>query len=256
VVIVNKTMAQQLWQGSDAIGKRLRYAGGLRGSADSFNPEFFPDSWMTVVGVAADIRRESLSEAPAPEYYRPQSQITWGFQYLMVRAASDPSQVASMIRETVWSLDSSVPVDEVRTMQAQVAQSVATDPFRMIVLVSFACFTCLLAMVGLYAIMALAVTRRTREMGIRLALGARRAEVMRGVLARGLRLVFWGTVFGVGAAFFSSRTLSSMLFEVEATDPLTYLVVALLVAFVVVLACYQPARRVSRVDPVMSLQEE
>ncbi len=208
---------------------------------------------MTVVGVAADIRRESLSEAPAPEYYRPHSQITWGFQYLMVRAASDPSHVASMIRETVWSLDSSVPVDEVRTMQAQVAQSVATDCFRMIVLVSF---TCLLAMVGLYAIMAPAVTRRTREMGIRLALGARRAEVMRGVLARGLRLVFWGTVFGVGAAFFSSRTLSSMLFEVEATDPLTYLVVALLVAFVVVLACYLPARRVSRVDPVMSLQEE
>ena len=256
MVIVNKTMAQQLWQGSDAIGKRLRYAGGLRGSADSFNPEFFPDSWMTVVGVAADIRRESLSEAPAPEYYRPQSQITWGFQYLMVRAASDPSHVASMIRETVWSLDSSVPVDEVRTMQAQVAQSVATDRFRMIVLVSFACFTCLLAMVGLYAIMALAVTRRTREMGIRLALGARRAEVMRGVLARGLRLVFWGTVFGVGAAFFGSRMLSSMLFEVEATDPLTYLVVVLLVAFVVVLACYLPARRVSRVDPVMSLQEE
>ena len=175
VVIVNQTLAEQLWPGDAAIGKRVQYTGGLRGSADSFNPEFFPDSWMTVVGVAADIRRESSSEAPRPEYYRPHSQITWGFQYLMVRAVSDPLEVAPMIRQTVWPLDSSVPVDEVRTMQVQVAKSVATPRFRTIMLVSFAGFTCLLAMVGLYAIMSLAVTRRRREMGIRLALGARRS---------------------------------------------------------------------------------
>ena len=256
VVIVNQTLAEQLWPGDEALGKRLQYTGGLRGSADSFSPEFFPDSWMTVVGVAGDIRRESLSEAPKPEYYRPHSQITWGFQYLMVRAASDPLEVASMIRPTVWSLDSSVPVDEVRTMQAQVAESVATPRFRMILLVSFAGFTCLLAMVGLYAIMALAVARRTREMGIRLALGACRADVMRGVLAGGLRLVFYGALLGLGAAFLGSRALSSMLFEVQTTDPLTYVAVVLLIASVAVIACYVPARRASRVDPVTSFQEE
>jgi len=256
VVIVNQTLADRLWPGEEAIGNRMRSTGGLSGSADSFDPEFFPDEWMTVVGVAADARRVSLQETPSPEYYRPHSQITWGFQYLMVRAASDPQDVASLIRQTVWSIDSSVPVREVQTMEAQVTESVAAPRFRMILLVSFAAFTCLLAMVGLYAIMALAVTRRAREMGIRLALGARRSEVMRGVLARGLRIVLFGTVLGVAVAFFSSQRLSSMLFEVEPTDPLTYVAVVLLTASVALVACYLPARRASRVDPVISLQQE
>jgi putative ABC transport system permease protein len=141
-------------------------------------------------------------------------------------------------------------------MDAQVAESVAIPRFRMILLAAFAGITCLLSMVGLYALLALAVTRRTREMGIRLALGARRSEVMRGVLARGLRLVFYGTLLGVGAAFLSSRALSSMLFEVESTDPATYAAVVLLLASVAVVACYLPARRAGRVDPVVSLQEE
>jgi putative ABC transport system permease protein len=256
VVIVNQTLADDLWPDGSVIGRRMQYTGGLMGSADSFDPEFFPDSWMTVVGVAGDVRRESLSDVPKPEYYRPHSQITWGFQYLMVRADSDPSAVASLIREAVWSIDSSVPVREVRTMDAQVAESVAIPRFRMILLAAFAGITCLLSMVGLYALLALAVTRRTREMGIRLALGARRSEVMRGVLARGLRLVFYGTLLGVGAAFLSSRALSSMLFEVESTDPATYAAVVLLIASVAVVACYLPARRAGRVDPVVSLQEE
>jgi len=240
VVIVNQTLADDLWPDASVIGKRMQYTGGLMGSADSFDPEFFPDSWMTVLGVAGDIRRESLSDVPKPEYYRPHSQITWGFQYLMVRADSDP--------------DASVPVREVRTMDAQVAESVATPRFRMILLAAFAGITCLLSMVGLYALLALAVTRRTREMGIRFALGAGRSEVIRGVLARGLRLVFYGTMLGVGVAFFSSRALSSMLFEVESTDPATYVAVVPLIASVAVVACYLPARRAGRVDPVVSLQ--
>ena len=209
-----------------------------------------------MVGVAGDVRRSSLADEPEPEYYRPHSQLTWAFQYLMVRSAGDPYEVAGALRETVWAIDPTVPVREIRTLESRVSESVATPRFRMLLLVVFAGLTCLLAMVGLYAIMALAVTQRVREMGIRLALGASRGHVVRGVLGRGLRLVMWGAVLGLGAAWVGSRTLSSMLFEVEPTDPVTYGVVALVTAGVGLVACYAPARRAGRVDPVVSLQQE
>ena len=174
----------------------------------------------------------------------------------MVRADSDPSAVASLIREAVWSIDASVPVREVRTTDAQVTESVAAIRFSIPLLAAFAGITCLLSMVGLYALLALPVTRRTREMGIRFALGAGRSEVMRGVLARGLRLVVYGTMLGVGVGFFSSRAPSSMLFEVESSDPATSVAVVLLIASVAVIACSLPARRAGRMDPVVSLPEE
>jgi len=256
VVIVNEVLAERLWPGEDAIGKQLTYTGGLSGSADSFRREFFPDSPMTVVGVAGDVRRESLSEAPGPEYYRPHSQLTWGFQFLVVRASADVSDVAATVRNTVWAIDASIPVDRVQTMQVEVSESMATPRFRMILLASFGAFASLLAMVGLYAIMALAVSRRTREIGIRIALGARRDDVLRSVLANGLRLAGWGAAVGVLVAYVGSAALSQMLFEVKATDPLTYVGVVLVTGAVALGACYLPAIKASRVDPMVSLQEE
>ena len=156
----------------------------------------------------------------------------------------------------MWAIDPTVPVHEIRTLESRVSESVATWRFRMFLLVAFAGLTCLLAMVGLYAIMALAVTQRVREMGIRIALGASRGNVVGGVLGRGLRLVMWGTVLGLGVAWVGSRALSSMLFELEPTDPLTYALVVLVTASVGLVACYAPARRAGRVDPVVSLQHE
>jgi len=256
VAIVNEAMAREFWPGEDPLGKRFVFTGGLSGSADSFDKVFFPDGALTVVGVAGDVRRSDLAETPGPEYYRPHSQITWTFQYLMVRTAGDPADVSASLRDVVWSVDPTVPVDRVELLSARVSASVAEPRFRMLLLGGFAGLTCLLAMVGLYAIMTLAVARRTRELGIRLALGASGTSIVREVLGRGARLVGIGTIVGLGVAAGASRLLAGMLFEIEPTDPLTYAAVSVVVASVAVLACWIPARRAGRVDPVRSLQAE
>jgi predicted permease len=256
VAIVSETMARTLWPGEDPLGRRFVFTGGLSGSADSFDPAFFPDEPFTVVGVAGDVRRQSLAEPPRPEYYRPHAQITWASQYLVVRTRDDPDPVAARMRATVWSLDPTVAVESVRTLAAQVAESVATPRFRVLLLGAFALVTGVLAMVGLYAVVALSVARRTREMGIRLALGAERGALVRGVVAGGLRLVLVGIAVGLAIAWAGSGVLASMLFEVAPTDPATYAAVGALTAVVAVLACWVPARRASRVDPTRSLREE
>ena len=178
----------------------------------------------------------------------------------MVRSAGDPTQLTERLREAIWGVDPTIPVRDIRTLEAQVRESVSAQRFRMLLLTTFAGVTCLLAMVGLYAVMALAVNRRIREMGIRIALGASPGDVMKGVMTRGLRLLLIGVVVGLGAAWAGtellSSVLSSMLFEVETTDPVTYALVVLVTAGVGLVACYLPARRASRVDPVVSLQQE
>lgn len=256
VVIVNQSLAERFWPGEDPIGKRIHFTGGLRGSADSFERSYFPREGMTVVGLAADARRETLARPAEPEYYRPHGQLPWGYQFLVVRSTLDPERLAGAIREAVWALDASVPVREVTTMETQVAVSVATRRFQMLLLVSFAVMASVLAMVGLYAVMALTVTRRIREMGIRLALGARPGEVASGVLTGGLRMVFWGTALGLAVSYATADTMSSMLFGVEPNAPSVYVVVVALTTGVAALACWFPARRAARVDPVLSLQEE
>jgi putative ABC transport system permease protein len=260
VVIVSESMADRLWPGQDPLGKRLEWTGGIRGSADSFDRAFFPDEPLTVVGVAADVRRVALDRSPEPEYYRPHTQITWGFQYLMVRAEGEPEAVGSQLRAAVWGVDPSIPVREIRTLEDRISQTVAPQRFRTLLLVAFAAMTCLLAVVGVYAVMALAVNRRVREMGIRIALGASRTEVVKGVLAQGLRIVGAGTALGVVLAIVAGSVLGSMLdgllFEVHATDPWALLFVVGVTALIGLGACWGPARRAGRVDPIRSLQGE
>ncbi len=254
VVIVNQTMAETFWPGQDPIGQRFYFAGGLRGSADDFSRAYFPREPYTVVGVAGDVRRQSLAEVSGPEYYRPHRQITWGFQFLMVRTSVDPDQVSGALRAAIREYDSSTPVPDIQTLSKQVSESLATPRFRTLLLSAFAGLTSLLAMIGLYAVMAMAVSRRTREMGIRLALGASPPTLMRGVLGSGARLVALGIVVGLGTAYAGTRWIASMLYEVEPTDLTTYAVVVALTATVALMACYAPARRASRIDPVISLK--
>lgn len=260
VVIVNQRLADRLWPDESAVGKRIAFTGALRGSADSFSRDFFPAEAMTVVGVADDIRRESLGAEPGPEYYRPHTQVAWGFQYLMVKTATDPRSVAAVLREAVWSVDPTIPVASITTLREQVMQSVAPQRFRMLLVLVFAGLTCLLAMVGLYAVMALAVSRRIREMGIRMALGARRTDVTRDVLGRGARVVGLGAVMGLLAAWVGARMFSAlletMLYEIEPTSPLVYVLVVSATASIGLMACWVPARRAAAVDPVVSLREE
>jgi predicted permease len=256
VAIVNQAMAARLWPGQDPLGKRFEFAGGLSGSAGSFDSEFFPREPYTVIGVAGDVRRTELAQPPAPEYYRPHQQIAWRLQYLVVRTTRTAADMSGRLREAVWSIDPAVPVRTVRTQASHVDEAAAAPRFRLALLSVFAALTSLLAMVGLYAVTALAVARRTREMGICLALGASRARVVRGVLAGGLRLVLTGAAIGLPAAWFASQWLSAMLFELEPTDPATYLAVVGATVAVAVLASYGPARRAGRVDPTRVLQAE
>lgn len=256
VAIVNETMAESLWPGEDPIGRRFHFNGGLSGSADSFDRAFFPREGYTVVGIAEDIRRTDLGQAPAPEYYRPHKQITWGTQFVLVRSSGDPAALAGPIREAVRRVDRTIPEPEIRTQADQVSESLAAPRFRTLLVGGFAVLTCLLAMVGLYAVMAMAVAQRTREMGVRLALGATPGSLRRSVLGGGIRLVAAGVVLGLFGAFFGTRWITSLLFEVTTSDPLSYAFVVGLTGIVALSACYVPAARASRVDPVISLKAE
>jgi len=255
VAIVSRNMASALWPGRDAVGKRFEFAGGVRGSAEDFEPAFFPSEPYTVVGVADDVRRNSLAQPPELEYYRPQSQITWAYQYLVIKA-TDPSAVVAPLRQTLRAVDPAIPMKTIQLLNARVSESVALERVRSSIVGAFALLTAFLSMIGLYAVLALAVTRRTKEMGIRLALGAHGSAIVRRVVGQGFGLVGLGIVFGLAGAFALSRTLAEMLFQIEPTDPLTYVMVAAATTLVAFLACYPPARRAARVDPLSTLREE
>ncbi|MGE0554119.1 MAG: ABC transporter permease [Gemmatimonadales bacterium] len=253
VAIVSKTTAARLWPGEDPIGKRFRLTGGLSGSADSFDRRFFPREWHTVVGVAGDVRRSGLSEAPSLEIYRPHAQISWGFQYLLVRAERSLEGIAAGLEREVWAIDPRVPVTDVRAMGAQVDASMAGPRFRMLLLSTFAGLASALVLVGIYGVTALSVARREREIGIRMALGAGRRRVLVEVLRDGLRVAAVGLAVGLALTALVARSLRSMLYEIAPTDPLTYLIVALVIGGVALLATWLPARRASRIDPVRTL---
>lgn len=256
VAIVNRTMADRFWPGANAIGKRFRLTNGVSGSIGRFDRRFFPRDWFTVVGVAGDVRRESLDQSPVAEYYRPHSQIAWSFEYVVARTALDPAELGRQIRDLVREVDATVPVDEIRTLRTAVRDAAAEWRFRMLLLSAFGATTCVLAMLGVYALMGLAVTRRQREMGVRMALGATRSGLQLQVLRRGLGLVVAGTIVGLSLSLLANNVLRTMLFGIETTDPTTYAAVTGMTAAVALLACWVPARRASRVDPVRSLSRD
>ena len=256
VAIVNETMAEQFWPGEDPIGKRLISTGGIAGSADSFDRAFFPDEPYTVIGVVGDTRNEQLSELPTATWYRPHRQITWAYQYLVVAVSAQEQGFASTLRELIWSLDPTVPVQTVRTLDSQLLDTVAVPRFRTLLFGAFAAVACALATIGIYSVIALSVIRRRREIGIRMALGADTGRVVRDTLVSGGKLIAVGTVVGVVIAFVAARYLSAMLYRVSPTDPLTYVLVVLGVVSVALAACVIPATRAGLLDPAQSLRVE
>lgn len=256
VAVVTRSLAEAFWPGEDAVGKRFRHAGGLRGSVDSFERAFFPREPYTVVGVVEDIRGRALDAAPEPALYRPHAQLTWGTQYLLARVTGDPAAFAGVFPELIWEEDGRLPVDEVTTLSSTVSGTVALPRFRTLLLGSFAGATCLLAMVGLYGVMALNVARRRRELGVRLALGASRNRVLGDVLRRGVGLALAGALLGMAVAAPASTAVESLLYQVPPTDPVTWLVVVGTVLTVATLAAWLPARRAGRVDPMETLAAE
>jgi predicted permease len=245
-VVVSETAARRYWPGEDAVGKRLSIG----------NPEN-PDDWLTVVGVANDVRQFQLDADPKPQMYLTYAQA--GFfvpRNLVVSTSVEPLSVAVAVRNAVWGIDRDQPVSNVRTMEDVLSDSIARQRFSMLLLGIFAAVALLLAAVGLYGVMTYAVAQRTREIGVRMALGAQAGDVLKLVVAHGLKLALAGVALGLVAAFVLTRLMSSLLFGVSPTDPATLATISLVLVAVALLASYIPARRATKVDPLIALRYE
>jgi putative ABC transport system permease protein len=209
-----------------------------------------------VVGVVGDVRYDGLASEIEPEIYRPFLQMPADDMSLVVRATHDPATLAGSLREAAASLDRTVPVSEIRTLDQLFASSVATSRFTTLLLAAFAGVALTLAAIGIYGVLSYAVSRRAREIGVRMALGARRVDVLRMVLGHAALVAGAGLVGGVAAALATTHVLEGLLFGVTRTDTATFAVVPVLLAGVSMLAAYVPASRATRVDPAIALRLE
>jgi len=240
-VVINETMAGQFWPGQDAIGKRFRFFG--------------QQALNEVVGIAGDSKVNLIGEPPTPFIYQPIVQVYNPAMSLFIRSAN-PSAVLAAVRAELQALDRSLPLTNVFTLDNIVGQALWPPRMAALLLGVFAALSLTLAMIGVYGVMAYAVAQRTRELGIRLALGASRSEVMRLVVGHGLRLTALGVTAGLAASYAVTRFIASLLFGVSATDMVTFVGVALLLAGAAVAASYLPARRATRIDPMVALRYE
>ena len=209
-----------------------------------------------IVGLVADVKRDGRGAASKPEMYVPFAQEPWWAAYVLLRTKGDPMRLASVLRNEVHALDPGLPIESIQPMTQIVEESVAQPRFRTTLLGLFGAAALLLAVIGIYGVLSYSVGRRTREVGIRLALGAGRGDVLRLVLSEGLALTAVGLAAGAAGAVVLTRFLSSLLFEVGRLDPVTYAAVALTLVAAGLLACWIPARRATRVDPVIALRAE
>ncbi|HXI92459.1 MAG TPA: ABC transporter permease [Blastocatellia bacterium] len=246
VVIINQTLAERYFAGETAIGKRFKIGGADR----TRNP------WMEIVGVVGDVKYSGLEVKPEPAYYMPLAQSAWRAAYLVVRTPLNPAGLAPAIREQIWALDKDMPIAKVATMDRLLAESVAQPRFRTLLLGIFAALALVLASVGIYGVISYSVTQRTHEIGIRMALGAQAHDVSKLVIREGVALALIGVTIGLAASLALTRLMESLLFEVSTTDQSIFAGVGALLVAVAVLACWIPARRASRVDPMVALRCE
>lgn len=241
VVLVNSALARRYFPGEDAVGKRLELW-GLKG--------------VTIVGVVGDVKDTPDALEAKPAYYWPTQQMVFAGMFLAVRSASDPAVLTDAVRREVLALDKDLPVTDARTLEDTAVAAVAGARFTLLLVGAFAGVALILAMVGIYGVMAYTVTQRTHEIGVRMALGAQARDVLKLILSQGLRLTLLGVTVGLAAAFAVTRALSSLLYGVKAADPATFVAVALLLAAVALVACFIPARRATQVDPIVALRYE
>ena len=246
VVVISETMARTFWPGENALGKRLKV-----GRYDSDQP------WITVVGVVGNVRQFELETEGRPQMYMSYTQA--GFfapRDLVVRTKVDPLSLTAAVRNAVWSVDKDQAVSNISTMEEIMSESAAKQRFNMLLLAVFAGIAMLLAAVGIYGLMSYSVTQRTHEIGIRMALGASSRDVLRMVVGQGLKLVAAGMGLGLVAALALTRVMESLLFGVRSTDLATFAVISLVLAAVAIFASYIPARRATKVDPMIALRYE
>jgi len=247
VALINQTMARNLWPGENAIGRRFKQGSYVE-----------PSPWITIVGIVGDVHQAGLDSPARPEMYLPYLQQDFGFepQYLVVRTIGDPMRMADAVRQQVWAVDKEQPVAGAMPLEDLVDDTLAPRKTQAGLLGGFAVLALLLAALGIYAVLSFTVTQRTPEFGVRMALGAQPGDVLHMVLSQGARLFIFGAVSGLAAAFALSRTLEHLLYGVRATDPVSFALVTLLLSGVTFLACYFPARRAMRVDPIIALRYE
>ncbi len=242
-VIVDEYMADQLWPGQDPIGKRIHIV-----ELPSKDP------WQTVVGVVGRVKQDSLDSDPRIAFYVAHKQFPTRAMTVALRGRTDPSALLSATRNELRNLDPDLPMYYVRTMDQRVNESLARRRFSMLLLGVFASVALALATIGIYGVMAYLVNQGTRELGIRIALGASQRNILSLVVRQGMALAFSGVMIGLAAAFLLTRLIRSLLFGVEATDPITFAGISLLLAMIALLASYIPAQRAARIDPLTSLR--
>jgi len=245
VVVINQAFARKFWPGENPIGKRIRWGG-------------WGVEWLTVAGVVGDVRAASLEKEPAPASYMPifQASRTRRNVVFIARVSGDPSSFVAAIRDRIRAVDLELPVYDVRTMNNVIAESVEQRRFAMLLISIFAGVALLLASVGLYAVMSNLVAQRTREIGVRIALGARGADVLKLVVGQGALLTLTGVALGLAVSFVLTRTMQSLLFGVSATEPLVFIAIPVLLTGTALGACLAPARRATKVDPMAALRCE
>jgi putative ABC transport system permease protein len=242
VLIINQTMARRFWPNQDPLGRQIKSAeDGTTG---------------TVVGVVGDAKHYWLEEESKPQMYAAYSQQPGLFATVVIRTTVEPLSLSESIRQAIWKVDADQPMWKIRTVEFLVNRSTADRKFLMALMGIFATLALVLTMIGLYGVVSYLVNQRTQEIGIRMALGAQMRDIMRMVLKQGMVLVLTGVALGLGAAWLLTRLMSRLLYQVSATDPLTFAAIALLLTTVALLACYIPARRATKVDPLVALRYE
>jgi putative ABC transport system permease protein len=242
VVIINRTMAQRFWPNQEPIGKQVKSAQD--------------GTTLTVVGVVGDAKHYWLEEEQRPQMYGPYAQQPGYFATVVIRTTVEPLSLSEPVRQALWKVDPDQPMWKIRTVEFLVSRSMADRKFLLALMGIFALLALVLTMIGLYGVISYLVNQRTQEIGIRMALGAQARDITRMVLKQGMILVLTGVALGLAAGWLSTRLMSRLLYQVSATDPLTFAVIALLLVVVALLACYLPARRATKVDPLVALRYE
>jgi putative ABC transport system permease protein len=243
VVIINEALARRYFPDENPLGKRLALSKEGAG-------------WREIIGVASDVKHNGVIDDVAPEVYAPTLRIASGAYDLVVRSAVAPAQIAGAVRGQFRELDPNLPLFTVRTLEETIALNLARQRFAVALLGAFAVLGLLLAAVGVYGVMAYSVSRRAREMGLRMALGAQSGDVMRMVLREGLKLTAMGVAIGLPASLAVTQLMKNLLYGVSAADPLTFAGVPLLLAVVSMIACWIPARRAAKTDPMTALRQD
>jgi putative ABC transport system permease protein len=247
VMIVNQQLARENFPDENPVGKRITFGG----TDENGQPR-----WFEIVGVVANVHSNELREAPTAELYFSSGQDLWPGMSLVVRSSVEPSSLAASVRQAVNEVDRSVPVADVKTMDHIVSESITQPRFNLFLLGLFGAVAMILSAAGIYGVTAYTVTQRTHELGIRIALGAQVGDVLKMILGQGMSVIGIGLVIGLAAAFALMRLLRSLLFGVGENDPLTFVAITVGLILVALIACYIPARRATKVDPLVALRAE